>query len=540
MSTERTAVVDVAIVGYGPVGQALSALLASQGHRVCVIERYAQLFPLPRAFRFDGEAMRLFQRLGVVDELRGDLGEIDRLAWIGADGEPTVAIDTSSPHPSGWRRDYLFYQPDLERALDGAARSQPTLDLRRGWACERVVQHDDLVALTIRRGSEPTSGGWVPGDETATVRARYVVGADGAHSIVRDASGIGQVDLGFSEDWLVVDFRPHDMTRFAHLPAAAEYGDPRRPHIFVRNGSHHLRWEFMLLDGDDRAAFASDPAIAWALVQDHITPGDGQLERQAVYEFRSLVTDTMRAGRALLAGDSAHQMPPFMGEGLCAGLRDANGLAWRLDLLLRGLAGDDLLDSYTPERRHQNETSIGFSMLTGMLTSMLDPHGAAARDQAFRSGALPPPREMPGIGRDGCFAPPPMGALAGERAVQGVVEAGGRTGRFDDVVGRGFVLLLAAGNPHEVLDGELMAYVTDVLGGVVVSLDRSVRRGVRDADGALTAWLRDNGAGAALIRPDGYVFGSVAEPAGAARLVRALRQAIRARPSDAPELGRAA
>ena len=336
MSPGRAAVADVAIVGYGPVGQMLSALLAGQGHRVCVIERHAQLYPLPRAFRFDGEAMRIFQRLGVVDELRENLGEIDRLAWIGADGEPTVEIDTSSPHPSGWRRDYLFYQPALERALDGAARSQPTLDLRRGWVCERVVQHDDLVALTIRRGSEPTAGAWVPGDETATVRARYVVGADGAHSIVRDASGIGQVDLGFSEDWLVLDIRPHDMTRFARLPAAAEYGDPRRPHIFVRNGTHHLRWEFMLLDGDDRAAFASDPAIAWALVQDHITPGDGQLVRQTVYEFRSLVAETMRAGRALLAGDSAHQVPPFMGEGLCAGLRDANGLAWRLDLLLRG------------------------------------------------------------------------------------------------------------------------------------------------------------------------------------------------------------
>ncbi len=540
MSLGRAAGADVAIVGYGPVGQALSALLAGQGHRVCVIERYAQLYPLPRAFRFDGEVMRIFQRLGIVDELRDDLGEIDRLAWIGADGEPTLAIDTSSPHPSGWRRDYLFYQPALERALDGAARSQPTLDLRRGWACERVVQHDDLVTLTIRRGCESSSGAWVPGDETTTVCARYVVGADGAHSIVRDASGIGQVDLGFSEDWLVLDFRPHDMTRFAHLPAAAEYGDPRRPHIFVRNGTRHLRWEFMLLDGDDRAAFASDPAIAWALVQDHITPGDGQLVRQSVYEFRSLVAETMRAGRALLAGDSAHQMPPFMGEGLCAGLRDANALAWRLDLLLRGLAGDDLLDSFTPERRLQNGTSIGFSMLTGMLTTTLDPHDAAARDLAFRSGALPPPREIPGIGRDGCFAPPRMAALAGERAVQGVVAAGGRTGRFDDVVGRGFVLLLAAGDPDELIGSELIVYVTDVLGGVVVSLDPSVRGGVSDADGALTAWLRDNGAGAALIRPDGYVFGSVAEPAGAARLVRALRQAVKGRPSDASELGRAA
>lgn len=519
-------VADVAVVGYGPVGQALSALLAGQGHRVCVVERYTQLYGLPRAFRFDGEAMRIFQRLGIADELRQDLGEIDHVAWIGADGEPTVEIDTSSPHPSGWRRDYLFYQPALERALDRAARSQPTLELRRGWACERVVQHDDYVALTIRRGSEPTPGHRVASDETATVLARYVVGADGAHSIVRDASGIGQVDLGFSEDWLVVDVRPHDMARVAHLPVAAEYGDPRRPHIFVHNGTRHVRWEFMLLDGDDRAAYASDPALAWGLIEDHITPDQGELVRQAVYEFGSVVTQTMRAGRALLAGDSAHLMPPFMGEGLCAGLRDANSLAWRLDLVLRGVAGDDLLDSYTPERRYQNRTSIGFSMLMGILTSTLDPNDAAARDRAFRSGAHPPARVMPDIGRDGCVARPPLAPLAGERAVQGVVEVAGETGRFDDVVGRGFVLLLGEGDPDELLEPELIAYVTDDLGGVVVSLDPSVPRGVKDADGVLTAWLRESDVAAVLIRPDAYVFGAAHQPAAAAGLVHALRQAL--------------
>ena len=320
---------DVAVVGYGPVGQVLSALLASQGHRVCVIERYGQLYPLPRAFRFDGEAMRIFQRLGIVDAIQEDLGVIDELAWIGADGEPTLRVDTSSPHASGWRRDYLFYQPELERALDRAARAQPTLELRRGWVCTDVVPHADHVALTIRRGTEPTPGHWVPGDETETVLARYGVGADGAHSVVRDASGIGQVDLGFAEDWLVVDVRPHDMARFAGLPAGAQYGDPQRPHIFVRNGRRHLRWEFMLLDGDDRDAFATDPALAWGLIADQMAPGEGEIVRQAVYEFRSIVTETMRAGRALLVGDAAHLMPPFVGEGLCAGLRDANALACR-------------------------------------------------------------------------------------------------------------------------------------------------------------------------------------------------------------------
>jgi 2-polyprenyl-6-methoxyphenol hydroxylase-like FAD-dependent oxidoreductase len=533
-------VADVAIVGYGPVGQALSALLASQGHRVCVVERHGGLYPLPRAFRFDGEAMRMFQRLGIVDELRAGLGEMDRFAWIGADGAPTLEIDTSSPHASGWRRDYLFYQPALEGALDRAARSQPTLDLRRGWVCERVVHDDDRVALTIRRGSEPTPGHWVAGDETATVLARYVVGADGAHSIVRDASGIGNVDLGFSEDWLVVDVRPHDMAHFDHLPGAAQYGDPGRPCIFVRNGTRHLRWEFMLLDGDDRAAYASDPAIAWSLVEDDMSPDEGELVRQTVYEFGSLFAETMRAGRALLAGDSAHLMPPFFGEGLCAGLRDANNLAWRLDLVLRGVARDDLLDAYSSERRRQNQASIGLSLVTGLLTSTLDPDVAAARDIAFRNGGRPPASEIPGIGRDGCTVRPGDDPLAGERAVQGVVEVEGRTGRFDDVLGPGFALVLADGDPDELIAPELIAYMTDELRGVVVSLDPSVPRGVRDADGALTAWLRGSSVAAVLSRPDAYVFGSAPEPAGAAELVDALRDALEGATTDASELGRAA
>jgi hypothetical protein len=284
----------------------------------------------------------------------------------------------------------------------------------------------------------------------------------------------------------------------------------------------------MLLDGEDPAAYTSDPALAWSLLEPHIKPDEGELVRHAVYEFRSLLTDTMRVGRVVLAGDAAHLMPPFMGEGMCSGLRDANNLAWRLDLLLRGVAADDLLDTYTPERRHQNEVTIGISVQMGKVSCTLDPDEAAARDAAFRSGAVPPPPALPGIGREGCMAGSPADALAGTKAVQGVVEHDGRTGRFDDVVGRGFVLVLAQGSPAELLGSERIAYITDVLGGVVISLEAGVEGRVRDADGALTAWMRDNGVGAVLSRPDAYVFGSATEAAGAAALVDDLKRAIHA------------
>lgn len=529
--TSRPVDADVAIVGYGPVGQVLGALLAGRGHRVCVIERFAQVYPLPRAIRFDGEVMRIFQRLGIVEEIRDELVENDHYPWFGADGELIVDIDTSRPHPSGWRNDYAFYQPAVEQALDRVAKAQPTLEVRHGWACEDLVQHEDHVALTVRRGVEPTPGDWVATEQVGTITARYAVGADGARSVVRDLLGVGYTDVGFSEQWLVADVRPHDMSAFDHLPVAAQYCDPVRPHVVVRNGARHRRWEFMLLEGEDPAAYARDPALAWRLLAHHIAPEDGELIRHAVYEFRSLLVDTMRAGRVALAGDAAHLMPPFMGEGMCSGLRDANNLAWRLDLVLRDVAPEDLLDGYTPERRHQTEATIAVSVQMGKVTCMLDPEAAAARDAAFRRGDVPPPPALPGIGRDGLVAPGDD-PLAGEKAVQGVVEAGGVRGRFDDVVGRGFVLVLADGDPVAVLGPDRIAYVEDELGGVVVSLDPAAPGGVRDADGALTAWLAGHGVQAVLSRPDAYVFGSARDAAGAAQLVDALRTALRA---PAPE-----
>lgn len=231
-------------------------------------------------------------------------------------------------------------------------------------------------------------------EESAVLRARYVVGADGANSTVRAACGIGHVDYGFAERWVVADVRPHDMRPFEHLPVVVQYCDPRRPHAAIRGGKRHRRWEFMLLPDEDPADF-DDPARVWDLLAPFITPDEGTLVRKAVYEFHSLHAETMRSGRALLAGDAAHLMPPHRAEGMCSGMRDANNLAWRLDHVLRGVASDALLDSHTSERRPQNEAMIRISMEMGRISCMLDPEAASARDAALRSGGTPPPAPMP-------------------------------------------------------------------------------------------------------------------------------------------------
>jgi hypothetical protein len=340
------------------------------------------------------------------------------------------------------------------------------------------------------------------------VRARWVVGADGANSFVREACGISRRDLGFQERWLVVDVEPHDMATVAHLPIASQRCDPSRPTTIVQSGPRHRRWEFMLLP-DEQAADFEDPERVWVLLEPWYRPQDGPLTRSAVYEFRSMLADQMRCGRVLLVGDAAHLTPPFLGQGLCSGLRDAANLAWKLDLVLAGLAPARLLDTIDSERQPQNEAIIRLAMDLGRVLCQLDPQAAAERDAMLRQVEAPPPLELAPLS-GGLLRRAVAGGLdplAGTLSVQGLVCRGGREGRFDDVVGRGFQLIVAGGDPLAQLSSEQRALI-DALDVTVASLDPAVAGGVGDVDGRLTAWLADHDVHAVLVRPDFYVFGS--------------------------------
>jgi 2-polyprenyl-6-methoxyphenol hydroxylase-like FAD-dependent oxidoreductase len=496
---------DVAIVGYGPVGQTLAALLGRAGHRVGVFERFGNLYALPRAVHFDHEIMRVWQALGIVEDIADDLLPVYEYRWFGADGEPIMTMASPTPASSGWEPNYLFFQPYLEAALDRAARESASVE--RGWSAEDVSEHGDHVELTLRRVVERRPGELLATDETLTVRARFVIGSDGANSSVRSACGIGWEDLGFAARWLTLDLRPHDIGALDHLPTTCQWCDPQRPHMHTRNGRSHRRWEFMLRDDERPEDF--DEARVWQLLSPWLSPREAQLKRYAVYEFRGLLARTMRDGRILLAGDAAHLMPPFLGQGMCSGIRDAHNLAWKLDLVLRGLARDELLDSYTAERRPHCEWIVRLSMEMARVSCVLDSAAAAERDVGLRAAQVPPPLDLPGIGdgflqtrRDGGDS-----ALRGALAPQGMVAANGQQGRSDDVVGRGFVLLAAAGDPRSSLAAEELAFL-DGLGTSLVSLNPQVRDGLCDLDGRLRSWLEDNDAAAALVRPDFYVFGA--------------------------------
>ena len=523
---------DVTIVGAGPVGLTLAALLGRHGHRVCVIERFATVYPLPRAVRFDGEAMRIFQGLGIVDEIEHDIVAADHYVWYGADGEVIVDFDLTEPAPSGWSSAYSFWQPTLDRALEGAATQQDTVTVMRGWQAQSVRQAADHVELEVGQGTETAAGEWRASAGSDTIRSRYLVGADGANSMVRTASKIGVRDLGFAERWLVVDLQPHDMEPWTAPPVSAQFCDPRRPTVKVRNGGCYRRWEFMLLPGEKAEDFA-DPATVWPLLAGEIGPDEGTLIRHAVYEFRSRLAETMRDRRVLLAGDAAHVMPPFMGEGMCSGLRDANNLAWRLDLILRGLCDEPLLDAYSLERVPHNEAITTVSIEMGRISCTVDPEVAVQRDAALRSGSVPPPEPLPGL-VDGTVHTPAGNAdpVAGRLAVQGLVRApDGRAGRLDDVIGPGFVLVVRDGQPSELTTSDRQ--FLDSISARMVTLEPA-SGGFEDLDGALTSWLDRVGLAAVIARPDGYAFGGARTAAELPTLVTELREKLSARPLTVP------
>ena len=514
---------DVAIVGYGPVGQALSALLGRAGHRVVVFERFQDFYRLPRAVHLDHEIMRLLQSLGLAEALAEEMVPVRDYQWFGADGELVLRFDVEGLARSGWETDYMFFQPELEAAIDQHACAPAGVAVERGWVAERLEDLVDHAQLTLRRVSEDHAGTLTSTGDRRIVRARWVVGADGANSFVREACGIARHDLGFAERWLVVDAEPHDMSALAHLPTASQRCDPARPTTIVQSGPRHRRWEFMLLPGEEASHF-EDPERVWSLLEPWYRPDDGQLTRSSVYEFRSMLTAHMRMGHALLVGDAAHLTPPFLGQGLCSGLRDAANLAWKLDLVLRGAAGDRLLDTIELERQPQNEAIIRLAIELGKILCQLDAAAAAERDAMLRQAPSPPPPELAPLD-DGLLHAPGDDPLAGTLGVQGMVARGESEGRFDDVVGRGFQLIVTGGDPLEILTGSERALL-ETLDVTIASLDPAAPHGVRDLDGRLTAWLADHDAQAVLVRPDFYVFGSARSPEELPALLEDLRSQL--------------
>ena len=496
-----SAVFDVAIIGYGPAGATLANLLGQYGLSVLVLEREAEIYPLPRAIHFDGEVMRVFETAG----LRREVEAISRPGLKGmyfnnAAGETLlIRAGTAARGPHGCATNHYFHQPELEAVLRAGLRRHPQVQVRTRHEVSAIDDGADVATLQVK---DLTTA------QAYAVQARYVVGCDGARSMVRKAIGTPMVDLGLHQPWLVFDVRLK--TEVPGLPDhTVQHCDPARPMTYCNVTGNRRRWEIMLMPGDDPEQLVQ-PETLWPLVRRWVTPAQADIERAVIYTFHSVIAETWRQGRLLLAGDAAHQTPPFLGQGMCAAIRDAANLAWKLHAVLRHGVDDTLLDTYASERAPHVRAFIDLAVKLGDIIQTTDPQAARARDAKFKAGQpeifeFPVPRLGPGVWQ-------------GEKAPVAQVFpqpmlADGRL--LDAALGLHFAVI----GDEALLDGvsvETRA-LWRALGVVVLSAQ----------DPELQAWFTQHGVRAVLLRPDRYIAG-VAQTAAELESLNALLPAAAA------------
>jgi 3-(3-hydroxy-phenyl)propionate hydroxylase len=483
---------DVAIVGLGPTGATLANLLAQRGLDVLVIEREAEIHRLPRAIHFDGECMRVFQAIGIAEQLLPRLVISPGMKFVDAAGRVLIDYTRSQqPGPHGWHPSYRYHHPDLEAALRArlATHESATVLLRHDiFAVDEHADHVELRLEDLARG------------RLLRAKARFVVGCDGARSLLRRLIDSELDDLQAHERWLVLDVllkraRP-DLGEHS-----IQYCDPRRPATYVRGVGERRRFELMLMPGDDAASIAR-PQSVWPLLERWLGPDDAELERPAVYTFHSVVARGWRRDRLLIAGDAAHQTPPFMGQGMCAGIRDAANLAWKLAEVVRGHAGDALLDSYESERAPHARAFIETAVRLGAVIQATDPEIVRQRDATLAANpqvfTTPQPALGPGA-HDG-------GEVGGHTAAQPRL-ADGRLA--DEHVGPRFALIARADLAALAADDDRLAVLPA-------------------AEPALQAWLAALDTDAVLLRPDRYVAGAAADANALRALLARHRLALHA------------
>lgn len=528
---------DVTIAGLGPTGLTLAHLLGRRGLSVLVLEREPAFYGNARAVYTDDEALRVFQTAGVADEIHADMNVDSTVQWVKANGSPLVQF-RQAQRPLWWPIVNFFYQPYLETKLESLLSRYPGVEIIRGREVTDFTQ--DANGVTVIHAAS-TGGQYGRTENTVntrkseSVRSSFLVGADGGRSVVRTKLGIDMTGKSFPERWLVVDLKAEDgIDAFRHLPYFDFICSPDMPTVSCPQPGGHHRFEFALTDDDDKDHFESDETVQ-RLIGQFVAVDEVEVRRQLVYTFNALTADKWREGRILLAGDAAHMTPQFIGQGMNAGVRDADNLSWKLAAILRHGADLSILDSYERERKPHAQAMINVSVLNKSLVSVKNPAAAKARDAALWIGL-----RTPGIGhwiREAGMKPKPrfkkgyLGLPRGLRGKEGTLPPqplvrryDGRPIRFDDAVGIGWAVIGLGVDPRDVLGDDIAAWdsVESTYATIFASGSRpqgAVGDGRRrdglvdleDTTGEFTQWLRTAGVreGSILVlRPDKYLFGA--------------------------------
>ena len=484
---------DVAIVGFGPVGAIAACWLGQVGIKTLVIDKSRTIWEIPRAMALDHEILRVFQNIGVIDQVLPYTAPFGASVHYGAKGQPIRSIGVvPPPYPLGYLPNMVFTQPPVEKILRDRAEAHAFVTVELGKEAIGLEQSGNYALLTVRDEA----------GNSETVSAAYVVGCDGATSTIRRLMKISLDDLGFDEPWLVVDLLLHEQA-LAKLPVnCAQYCEPERPYTYIIGPGNHRRWEIMLNSDEDPRRMENEAEV-WRLLSRWVAPTDGRLWRASSYRFHALVAHSWRDGRIFLAGDAAHQQPPFIGQGMCQGVRDVTNLCWKLIAVLQGKAGDRLLDTYEPERSEHVRTLTQRIKQIGAAICERDPEAARLRDETLlkqgggravvvtRQEIVPPiasgliaPEHGPGAGT--LFPQPRLAPTAGPALPS----------LMDDLAGAGWHLFWdgrAGPAPSKLGSYGIHAFA---LGGEHCA----------DLDGVAGAWFDRYASVAAIVRPDHYVY----------------------------------
>ena len=475
---------DVVVIGGGPVGVSTALMCARRGLTAVVVERSTDVYDLPRAIVMDDEIQRAIHLAGAGAGLAAVTSPVPGAEFVDVDGNRIIGIEIPDgiDFAFGFHPVVRYYQPQLEEFLRHEALAAG-VELRLGVDAVSVGQDDSSAWATLADGT--------------TVRGTWLVAADGAASPVRKSLGIAFDDQGFDQDWLVVDTQlagdgDHGLPRLVQ-----QICDPARPVTFVPGHDRYRRWEFQLLPGETREQM-TDPDTVWRLLTPWLSPDEARIVRAVVYRFHATVASTMRSGRIFLAGDAAHQMPPFLGQGLCSGVRDAANLSWKFASVKAGVAGEALLDTYDAERRPHAAGVVAHAADTGRTIDQLSGRGDTGADLENAYGGQRP------------FPHLTAGFVAGDHPFTGRQVPNPRVGdgRLDDAIGVGFGVVL----PPTFDSSAPVIETWRRLGATIVT----------------TAALAAGGLDAAVVvRPDRYVAAVAADATELTRLTETLLEHLR-------------
>lgn len=356
------------IVGLGPVGALLANSLGNFGIKTAVLEKEETIYPYPRAIHGDDETLRIFQSIGLLEEILPKIQFFDEMRLEKVRDENLLSIELTNPkEPYAFPADYWFYQPEMEKILRDRLNDLDSVDIFLASEAKTIQQNENGVRIQFAQNGVERE-----------LTAEFLVGCDGAKSWVRKKAGIELKDLGFEQKWLVVDaFLKPDKKAMDWGKTHRQICDPEQPITYLAGVGNHRRWEFMM--SGELQPETAEKAFQALNISDFCS-----IQRKQQYQFHALIAKKWQENNILLCGDSAHQMPPFLGQGLCSGFRDAHNLAWKLDYILNKNASREILKSYQSEQAPHTLNLIKGTMILGRIIQTKNTFLASIRNGLLR------------------------------------------------------------------------------------------------------------------------------------------------------------